>query len=422
MNIDSSTVVLAPSRILSARRTPAKRGDGSHARKSGASQECALPLCRFKGARIVINEEPVISQPLPIQESPVLEPANAQQRPARTPLTKIEIVSWIIVAITLFLIFYKDLVAPLAAGLVFYLVLDKTASRLAGRVSNKILRPIAVLTGTVISLAAIAGAVAMIVLIVRAQIRNIPLLMQKMAEILESTRVFVAGFGYEIFPDAVRDAEDAKLIVVSWLKEHAEIFGMAGGTFGMALLHMTMAILLAVMVFLRHTRSAEEKALRGPLAQQLIQKSKNFSAAFNQVVSAQIIISAINTSLTAIYLLVLLPLAGRPLPFAVTIVFITFVAGLIPVLGNLLSNTVIVIVSLGVSVGTAVASLSFLVIIHKLEYVVNSKIVGTKTGSQIWEILLSIIIGEAAFGFQGIVMGPIVYTFVKKELKERGLV
>ncbi|MHB9123407.1 MAG: AI-2E family transporter [Thermoanaerobaculia bacterium] len=343
-------------------------------------------------------------------------------RPVPEPMTRAELTAWIITVAVLLLIFIKHLVPALIAGLVFYLVLDKTAARLAGRVSNRILRPIAVLTGTAIALAALTGAVALIVAVVRAQIRNIPLLMQKMAEILESTRVFLTGFGYELFPDAVRDAEDAKQIIVTWLKEHAEIFGMAGETFTWALLHMVMAVMLAMMVFLRHTRTKEEKAARGPLAQSLIQKAKSFGRSFNQVVSAQIIISAINTTLTAAYILIILPLAGRAIPFGVTIIFITFVAGLIPVLGNLLSNTVIVIVSLGVSPGTAIASLAFLILIHKLEYIVNSKIVGARTDSQIWEILLAIILGDALFGFQGIVMAPIVYTFFKRELKSRGLV
>src|ERR1043166_1139084 len=70
---------------------------------------------------------------------------------------------------------------------------------------------------------------------------------------------------------------------------------------------------------------------------------------------------------------------------------------------------------------TAVASLVFLILIHKLEYLINSRIVGGETDSQAWEILMAIIIGEAAFGAGGIVMAPIVYTFIKGELRERGL-
>ena len=45
--------------------------------------------------------------------------------------------------------------------------------------------------------------------------------------------------------------------------------------------------------------------------------------------------------------------------------------------GNLISNTVIVVVSLSHSLDVAIGSLAFLVVIHKLEYFVNARIVGT---------------------------------------------
>ena len=35
---------------------------------------------------------------------------------------------------------------------------------------------------------------------------------------------------------------------------------------------------------------------------------------------------------------------------------------------------------------------------------------------------IGIIIGETAFGAGGVVLGPIVYAFVKRELRERNLV
>ena len=121
-------------------------------------------------------------------------------------------------------------------------------------------------------------------------------------------------------------------------------------------------------------------------------------------------------------LLVLLPMFGIHVPFGGTLVIVTFLCGLIPVLGNLISNTVITVLSLGISVGTAIASLVFLVLIHKLEYLINSKIVGGETDSQAWEILMAIIIGETAFGAGGVVLAPIIYAFVKRELRDRGLV
>src|SRR5258708_36391758 len=100
---------------------------------------------------------------------------------------------------------------------------------------------------------------------------------------------------------------------------------------------------------------------------------------------------------------------------------VIFISRLLPVVGNLISNTVIVILSLGISGGTAVASLVFLVLVHKLEYLINSRIVGGETDSQAWEILMAILIGETAFGVAGVVLGRATYPVVARGVREAGM-
>jgi predicted PurR-regulated permease PerM len=126
--------------------------------------------------------------------------------------------------------------------------------------------------------------------------------------------------------------------------------------------------------------------------------------------------------LTTIYLTIVLPLSGVHLPLTKTMIAITFVAGLLPVVGNLISNTVIVIVSLSHSLYVALGSLAFLVIIHKLEYFVNARIVGTQIRARAWELLVAMLTMEAAFGIPGLVAAPIYYAYLKDELKGRGLI
>lgn len=357
---------------------------------------------------------------LPQEVPPADESSTANLLGLRT--SRSELAAWLLIGAGVLLVLARDLVPALVAGLLFFLLLERTSLTIGGLISGRALKPLALLIGTVVGGAAVTGAIALLVMIVRVQLRNIPALMTRMAEILESTRMWLLRIGgYQLFPDAVRDAEDLKQLAVTWLKENAGILGIAGETFSRAVLHIIMGLLLGMMVFLRHQRRADDRP-HGNLAQHLIEKVNRFTDAFRQVVAAQVTISAINTALTAIYLLIALPLSGKPLPFSKTIIFITFVCGLIPVLGNLISNTVIVIVSLGLGLGTALASLVFLVTIHKLEYVVNSRIIGSRTGSDIWEILLAIIVGEAIFGVQGVIMAPVIYTFIKRELLAKRLV
>ena len=123
----------------------------------------------------------------------------------------------------------------------------------------------------------------------------------------------------------------------------------------------------------------------------------------------------------AIYLELALPLFGVHLPLTKTLIAVTFFGGLLPVIGNLISNTVIVIVGLSYSPAVALASLAFLIIIHKLEYFLNARIVGKRLGSHAWELLLAMLVMEAAFGVAGVVAAPIYYAFIKDELARQGL-
>jgi predicted PurR-regulated permease PerM len=92
------------------------------------------------------------------------------------------------------------------------------------------------------------------------------------------------------------------------------------------------------------------------------------------------------------------------------------------VAGNLISNTVIVVVSLSYSGSAALGSLIFLIVIHKLEYFLNARIVGSQINARAWELLLAMLVMESAFGMAGLIIAPIYYAYLKDELSSRGLV
>ena len=359
-----------------------------------------------------MTSNPLVPVPA-VEEHPV--PAQPRPRPSNE-----EIAAWVIIGGFLLFVLFRHLVPGLIAGLALFLILDRVSDSFARRMPHTTARPLALATVTLIAALIAIGAIALAITFLRRHAGNVPAMMTKMAEILQSTRAWLGGYGEDVIPEVMTDAETLKLGVVAWLKEHAEALKLAGSTFSMGLVHMLMGTLLAVLVFFRHVTRHDPD--HGALAEKLTEKVERFSDAFARIATAQIKISLVNTTLTAVYLLLVLPMFGKHVPFATTIVFVTFICGLIPVLGNLISNTVIVILSLGISVGTAIASLVFLILIHKLEYLINSRIVGGETDSQAWEILLAILVGETAFGVSGVVMGPIIYAFLKRELRDRGLV
>jgi predicted PurR-regulated permease PerM len=353
-----------------------------------------------------------------------LVPVDVQRPPEPQPRNRIpweDVVAYAIVVGGVLFVLVQHLVSALIVGVMLYLILDRVSARLQGRMSRGVVRPLALLTVAIITGAIVAAAIFLLVTMLRRGAGNVPAMMEQMADILGSVRLWLGGLGKQFIPEVLTDAEDFKVTVQAWLKTHAQSVRAGGLWLGIGLVHIIMGGLLAILVFFRHITHHDEEN-RGPLARALLDKVDRFAHAFGRVATAQIKISAVNTVLTGLYLLVILPLFGIRIPFATTLVVVTFLCGLIPVLGNLISNTVITILSMGISIGTAVASLSFLVVIHKLEYLINSRIVGGETDSQAWEILLAIIVGEAAFGVGGVVLAPIVYAFVKRELRDRGLV
>ena len=83
-------------------------------------------------------------------------------------------------------------------------------------------------------------------------------------------------------------------------------------------------------------------------------------------------LSAIDTLLTGIFM------AGMGLPHLVVALGVTFLCGLIPVVGNLISNTLVVALGFMVSPAKGLWALAFLLLIHQLEYLLDSKIIGAK--------------------------------------------
>jgi predicted PurR-regulated permease PerM len=347
---------------------------------------------------------PVVPEPAPVPHPPV---------------SREEIAAWLVIAAGFVFVMLEHVVLAFVGGLILYLILDRVAQSLSKRFPAAA-RGIAVTMVTIIGVTIVGGGAAMSISFLRHHADRLPAMMTQMAVILQSTRAWLGDWGDQIIPEVLTDAENLKATLVLWLKAHAVSMKAAGGDVSHGVVHMVMGMLLAILVFFRHQRHPHER--RGRLSEMLTQKVGRVAEAFSRIATAQIKISAMNTLLTAVYLFGILPLFSHRLPFSTTIVLVTFVCGLIPVLGNLVSNTVIVILSMGVSFPTAVASLVLLVLIHKLEYLVNSRIVGGETDSQAWEILMAIVIGETAFGVAGVVMAPIIYTFIKRELRERGLV
>lgn len=336
------------------------------------------------------------------------------------PSTIYEQAAWVITAFALFFILKFSLLPALLAGLLVYELVHMITTFIARRLPTK--RPshisklwaVAILVIVIVSLLAFAGAG--LLAFFRSESGSVTVLLAKMAQIIEDSRKILPGWLLKNLPaDAITFREQAS----DWLRTHADELQVVGKEAGRAMAHILIGMIIGGILAVREVVAMDNFK---PFARALACRGQLFSDAFKRVVFAQLRISAINTIFTATYLAIVLPLMGIQLPLIKTMIAITFVVGLIPVIGNLISNSMIVIVSLSQSLTVAIASLLYLVLIHKLEYFLNAKIVGSQIRANAWELLIAMLCMEAAFGLVGIVAAPIYYAYVKAELRARDLV
>lgn len=317
----------------------------------------------------------------------------------------------------LLLILRLHLVGVLLAGLLVHELVHALAPRIAfGRIGRGGSRLLTVGLIAALVVGALVAAVLLAIGYLRSEVAGPGSLLVRLADILDASRGSLPGWIRDQLPG---DPEALRVAMVDWMREHAREVQQVGRSVGLGLGHIAFGMVIGAMVCLREARGAERST---PLIEQLEARLVVLARAFRGIVFAQMKISAVNTVLTAVYLGIVLPLMGIHLPLTKTMVAATFVAGLLPIIGNLISNTLIVIVSLSWSFDTAAASLVFLVLLHKLEYFLNARIVGREIKSSAWELICAMLLAEAVFGIAGLIAAPILYAYVKDELKTVGLV
>ena len=327
----------------------------------------------------------------------------------REPARKYVIAAWAVAAALLWLVLRFDLLPALLAGLLVFELVHVLTMRL-NFVRERRARIVAVafIGAVVVGLLSLVTFASL--LFFRADTGGYVLLLKKSADVIQSWRAMAPAWLVHTLPT---DAEGLQSSIVSWLKEHlaaVQTFGQQGTR---VLVRVLIGMVIGALIALRQADPPRDYR---PLALALAIRAARFREAFRHVVFAQVRIAALNAALTAFYLAIVLPLLGIQLPLIKTMVAVTFIAGLVPVFGNLVSNVVVVIVSLSVSPLVALGSLVYLIAIHKLEYFLNARLVGTRIEARAWELLLAMLLMEAVFGVAGLIAAPIYYAYLKDEL------
>jgi len=324
--------------------------------------------------------------------------------------------AWTLAVLGMWFVLQFHLLPALIAGLLVYGLVHTIFPLFTRHLSTRWAKTVAVALVLIMVIGLVSAAVFGLVAFMRSEGGSFSALLAKMADILETSRSQLPQWLADLLPHSTQVISDN---ISHWLRTNANELQRIGTATGHMLAHLLIGMIIGALVSLREALDTDGM---GPFARAMAERLFRLGEAFRRIVFAQVRISALNTVFTAVYLVIVLPLFGVHLPLTKTMIVVTFIAGMLPVIGNLNSNTVIFIVSLAHSPIVAIASLAYLIFIHKLEYFLNARIVGRQIKAKAWELLTAMLILESAFGLAGLVAAPIAYAWLKDELMSRELI
>lgn len=335
--------------------------------------------------------------------------SNAAASPSAR-LKVLEAVSYLLAGGALWLILALKLLGGFLAGLFVFQLIQILAPHLEKWFARPRARWVALILLSVLVTAVLSGSMISAYSYIQRSAEGAQSLPARLMQIIDGARVHLPLWLEDMLPDG---ADELHAQLRDWLKAHYGELRQGGKEAVSAFMRIVIGMIIGAMIAVNAARRINPR----PLAAALNRRLYRLSSAFRRIVFAQMKISFVNAGLTAFYLLVAMPLFDIQLPFSKTLVLITFIVGLLPVVGNLISNTLIFILSLSVAgLPVAIASLIFLIIIHKLEYFLNARIIGGEIAARAWELLSAMLIMEAGFGLAGVIAAPIYYAYLKREL------
>lgn len=319
----------------------------------------------------------------------------------------------VVVGAGLFAVLWLKLLGALIVALATHIVFDRLLQRLRSKLPPRVATAAAVVL-TVLALLLLGAAIAKAVSALTQSGGGLPGLLDLLADTVDRIRSQLPAWIAERLPQSMDDLQHT---AGAWLRAHAQSLQRVGEnalrTGAHLLLGLVVGLLSAFEAQPRPTSRWAEAAARS---------AGHVAKAFAAIVSAQLRIALVNTALTAVFLFGVAPLFGDRLPLSLPLLALTFVTGLLPIVGNLVSNAALLLVALTVGPAVAIAGLVFLLAIHKLEYFLNAHFVGRSTQVPASWLLASMLLLEAAFGVPGLVAAPIYCAWLFAELRDGGVV
>jgi predicted PurR-regulated permease PerM len=166
--------------------------------------------------------------------------------PISESVTRTDIAAWIVAALALALIIKLHLLSALLAGLLVFKLVDVLTPwlrlRALGRDGPRVLAVTLIATAVI---AALIGIGVGVVALLRNSGESVPLLMQKMAQIIEDARAMLPPGLRGYLPE---DTATLQQTMAEWLRTNAGALQIAGRGIGRSLVHVLMGMIIGALI------------------------------------------------------------------------------------------------------------------------------------------------------------------------------
>jgi len=178
------------------------------------------------------------------------------------------------------------------------------------------------------------------------------------------------------------------------------------------LIKVFIGIILGLLFHFTTIEEYSNKNLEGKIINDLKSHSILIYTNFKNIMEIQILISLMNTIIISIMALGLTYLwSGEFLPYWYVIIPLTAILSLIPVVGNVLINIILMMSTIQISVLYVFVGIGMFLFIHKLELLVIGNKMKEKMNLPFIFIIISMILGEFLFhSMSGMLLGMVITT------------
>lgn len=288
----------------------------------------------------------------------------------------------------------------LLAGLFSFMILDLTHRRLATFCSPFVARWVALATFTVtaVSLAWL------FIVFVRLTVQRMPVIL---GGVLPTVDGLASSYGIDL---PFENFAELRAIVMHSVRENARTITTTSGLLTRNFFQVALGIMIAVTKFLGDPEPAQGDSLFESLRREVGDRVSLFMVSYEKVLGAQVVISLINTAVTSVFVAVV------GIPYVAFLTLSCFILGVIPLVGNVASNALIIGAAFTLSPRHALLAFVFLVVSHKVQYILNGRIIGQTLKTPMWATLLGILLGEVVMGVPGIILAPAILHYAREEL------